>query len=172
MVTHDANFFEIDFSYSLSLDPKILKTSCVRITPQMLDALGGEHSKEFEEFKDLCCVVYDILRRHINTFVCLLSLIPTFRSDSKTCPNINESEMFAEIIRRFCPGESYNDAIKNLKTRIENSSNYSTFSKYYVIDFFHKVKKEETLSNTLSLTYSGTKNLLSNVFGYVYSFGT
>ena len=79
--------------------------------------------------------------------------------------------MFAEIVKRFCPGESYNDAIKNLKTRVEESSDYSTFSKYYVIDLFHKVKKEETLSNVFYSSYSGTKTILSSMYSYLYSFG-
>ena len=172
MVTSRADFFEVDYSFVLSAQAKILKTSCIRITPQMLDALGGAHSKEFGEFQELCGVVYDILRRHVNTFVCLLSLIPTFKSTSRTSPNISEEDMFAEIVKRFCPGETYNDAIKNLKTRVEESSDYSTFSKYYVIDLFHKVKKEETISNVLYSSYSGTKTVLSSMYSYLYSFGT
>ena len=136
----------------------------------MLDALGGEKSKEYEEFKELCGNIYDILRRHINTFVCLLSLIPKFKTNSKTSPCINEEKMFLELIKRFCPGETYEEAIRNLKTRIDNSAENSTLSKYHVIDFFHKHAKEKTLSTFLETGYSGTKAVLKSMYGYIYSF--
>ena len=170
MLTTDGSMFHIDFSYVLSLDPKILRTSCVRITPQMLEALGGEKSQEYEEFKELCGTIYDILRRHVNTFVCLLSLIPTFKSNSRTSPEIDEKQMYIEIIKRFCPGENYEDAIRNLKTRIDNSADHSTLSKYHVIDFFHKHNREATMTNflggTISSAYNGTKSLMGGLYSY------
>ena len=174
MLTKNGSLFHIDFGYILSLDPKTLRTPCIRITDQMLDALGGPKSKEYEEFKELCATIYDILRKHVNTFVCLLSLIPTFKSTSKTSPNLSEDEMFTEIIKRFCPGESYEEAMKNIKTRIDNSTNSSTFSKYHVIDFFHKMNKEATVSNflsgTISSAYSGTRSLMGGMYSYMFSF--
>jgi len=170
MITNTGQMFHIDYGYILGADPKPLRTSCVRITTQMLDALGGENSREYEDFKELCGNIYDILRRHINTFVCLLSLIPKFKTSSKTSPSIDEEAMFLELVKRFCPGETYDDAIRNLKTRIDNSANNSTLSKYHVIDFFHKHNKERTLTTFLETGYSGTKYLLKSMYGYLYSF--
>jgi hypothetical protein len=169
MVTARGNLLQIDFSFILGLDPKPLKTSCIRITYQMLDALGGENSKEYEEFKELCGNIYDVLRRHVNTFVCLLSLIPTFETSTKTSPKLEENRMFLEIVKRFCPGETYEDAIRNLKTRIDNSANSSTFSKYHVIDFFHKMNKETTFYSLLGNTYSGSKSYLSDFYSYYFT---
>lgn len=170
MLTRDGNFFNIDFGYCLGSDPKPLRTSCIRITHQMLEALGGENSSEYIQFKELCGTIYDILRRHVNTFVCLLSLIPTFKSVSSTSPNINEEQMMIEIIKRFCPGESYDAAISNLKTRIDNSADNSTLTKYHVIDFFHKMNKEKTVTNYLNYGYTGGKAMLSSMYSYLYSF--
>jgi hypothetical protein len=170
MLTERGDFFEIDFSYCLGSDPKPLRTSCIRITHQMLETLGGESSKEYLEFKELCGKIYDILRRHVNTFVCLLSLIPTFKSTSYTSPNINEEQMMIEIIKRFCPGETYDAAISNLKTRIDNSADNSTLTKYHVIDFFHKMNKEKTVTNYLNYGYTGGKAMLSSMYLYLYSF--
>jgi len=170
LITNSGEMFHIDYGYILGADPKPLRTSCVRITTQMLDALGGEKSKEYEEFKELCGNIYDILRRHVNTFVCLLSLIPKFKTNSRTSPPIDEEAMFLEIVKRFCPGETYEDAIRNLKTRIDNSANNSTLSKYHVIDFFHKHNKEKTLSTFFETGYSGTKAMLKSMYGYIYSF--
>ena len=168
LVTEDSQIFHIDHGYCLGADPKPLKTSCIRITDQMLDALGGKKSKEYEEFKELCGKVYDILRRHLNTFVCLLSLLPTFKSDSRTSPTVNEDEMFTELVKRFCPGEKSDIAIKNLKIRIDNSATNSTLSKDYVYDFFHKVNKEKTVTYIIENTYEGTKKMLSSAYEYLY----
>ena len=169
MLTNDGKFFNIDFGYCLGADPKPLKTSCIRITSQMLDALGGENSDEYIEFKELCGKIYDILRRHVNTFVCLLSLIPTFKNTSSTSPIILEEALYGEIIRRFSPGESYDTAVRNLKTRIDDSANSSPFSKYHVIDFFHKINREKTVTNYLHYGYSSSKYLLSSMYSYLYS---
>ena len=169
MLTRNGKFFNIDFGYCLGADPKPLKTSCIRITSQMLETLGGESSQEYIEFKELCGKIYDILRRHVNTFVCLLSLIPTFKSNSATSPVISEPEMMMEIIRRFSPGESYDTAVSNLKTRIDNSAD-SSLSKYHVIDFFHKLNRERTITNYLEYSYTGSKALLSTMYEYIYSF--
>ena len=169
MVTHDGKFFNIDFGYCLGSDPKPLKTSCIRITQQMLDALGGESSKEYEQFRELCGKIYDILRRHVNTFVCLLSLIPTFKSVSST-PNITADSMMAEIVRRFCPGENYETAVSNLKTRIDDSANNSTLSKYQFFDLLHKIHKERTVTSYIEYSYSNSKAILSSMYSYLYSF--
>lgn len=169
MLTQKGDLFHIDFGYCLDgNDPKIIKTSCIRITSQMLDALGGPESEEYGEFKELCGTIYDILRRHVNTFVCLLSLLPTYKSSSKTSPMVDEKAMMSEIIKRFCPGESYDEAIRNLKTKIDNSTDNSTLSKYHIIDFFHKHNKESTVSNFLGDTVYTAKNLISSVYSYLY----
>jgi phosphatidylinositol 3-kinase len=173
MLTQRGDLFHIDFGYSVDgNDPKILKTSCIRITTQMLDALGGTESKEYEEFKEMCGNVYDILRRHVSTFVCLLSLLPTYKSTSKTSPMVDEKAMISEIVKRFCPGESYDEAIRNLKTRIDNSTDSSTLSKYHIIDFFHKHNRESTVSNligdTFNFAYKGTKNIVGGLYSYWY----
>ena len=169
LLTHDGKFFNIDFGYCLGTDPKPLKTSCIRITQQMLDALGGESTREYEEFKELCGKTYDILRRHVNTFVCLLSLIPTFKSVSST-PNITSENMMAEIIRRFCPGENHATAVSNLKTRIDDSAYNSTFTKNFLFDTIHKIHKERTVSGYIEYSYSNSKFLLNSMYSYISSF--
>lgn len=171
MLTQKGDLFHIDFGYSIDgNDPKILKTSCIRITTQMLNALGGTESEEYEQFKEMCGDVYDILRRHVSTFVCLLSLLPAYKTTSKTSPMVDEKAMISEIVKRFCPGESYDEAIRNLKTRIDNSANSSTLSKYHIIDFFHKHNRESTVTNlvgdTISFAYKGTKSIVGGIYSY------
>ncbi len=167
MVTKNGDFFEIDYSYCLGgPEPKPIKPSCIRITYQMLDALGGENSDEYLEFKELCCTIYDVLRRHVNTFICLLSLIPQF-TGTNTSPNLNENVMLQELAKRFSVGDDCETALKNLKTRIDDSANGSSTTKYHIIDFFHKINKEKTVNTYIDLGYTTSKNLLTSFYGYV-----
>jgi Phosphatidylinositol 3- and 4-kinase/FYVE zinc finger len=157
MVTTSGDFLNIDFNQIMGENFKPLKASCVRITSQMLDALGGENSKEYEEFKELCGEIYTILRRHVNTFICLLSLI------------MDDEKMYLEIIKRFCPGETSEDALKNIKNRVDNSVENLSFSRYHVIDFFHKYSKESSVGNFFESSYSNSKSYLSSIYSYLYN---
>jgi hypothetical protein len=177
MVTKDGDFFHIDFAQILSQNSKPLKASCMRITTQMVDALGGEKSKDYAHFKEICYKVYDILRRHIKTFICILSVLPTYKSNSLTSPTCDEQKMMEELIKRFCPGERSENAEKILHTKIEDSASNSTFSKDSVIDFCHHYAKvsnsgsvSDLLSNTYINTYDNTKWLLSSMYSYLPSF--
>ena len=170
LLTKDGKFFNIDFGYCLGADPKPLKTSCIRITSQMLEILGGENSEEYREFRELCGKIYDVLRRHVNTFVCLLSLVPTFKSKSSTSPDIPEDALMMEIIRRFCPGESYETAVASLKTKIDDSADNSSISKYLLLDWAHRLNREKTVSTYLNYGYSNSKALLASMYSYIYSF--
>jgi len=157
MITNNGNFFNIDFNQIMGENNKPLKTSCTRITYQMLDALGGEDSKEYEEFKELCADIYTVLRRNVNTFICLLSLI------------IKDEPMYLEIIKRFCPGETCENALKNIKNRVDNSVENVSFSKYYIIDFFHKYSKENSVGHFFGSSYSNSKTYLSSIYSYLYT---
>lgn len=170
LLTNKGEMFHIDYGFVLGQDPKPVKTPSMRITSGMLDAIGGYHSESYQEFKDLAENIYEILRRHVNTFVCLLSLLPK-HSGSQTNPRISEKRLLREVAKRFAPGESHDKARNILCTRIDNSTNTTTLSKYHVIDFFHRHNKERTVKNimtfTLSTTVSGTRNLLSGIWEYM-----
>ena len=177
LLTSKGELFHIDYGFILGQDPKPVKTPSMRITSGMLEALGGYHSESYEEFKELCESIYDILRKHVNTFVCLLSLLPKHTGNKTwTSPYITEERIIKEIVKRFAPGESYNEAKALLRTRIDNSTNTSSLSKYHVIDFFHRHRKEGTISNvfsyTISSTMSGTKNMLGGIWGYLSGFNS
>lgn len=175
LLTDRGELFHIDYGFILGQDPKPVKTPSMRITSGMLEALGGYHSENYEEFKVLCEQIYDILRKHVNTFVCLLSLLPKHTGEKTwSSPHITEEKMIKEIVKRFAPGENYEAAKALLRTRIDKSTNTSSLSKYHVIDFFHRHNKEGTIRNvfsyTLNSTMSGTKSVLGGIWSYISSF--
>ncbi len=174
MLTKRGEIFHIDYGFILGKDPRPMKSPYMRITKGMLDAIGGYHSDEYGEFKELCYDIYDTLRRHVNTFVSLLSLLPKQNiGGTWTNPKISDNRVLREIVKRFAPGENYQQAKTILHTKIEKSTNMTNRSKYHIVDFFHRHNKEGTISNVLSYTVgstlSGTRYLLHGVWNYVSS---
>ena len=172
MLTENGEMFHIDYGFVLGKDPKPMNTPSMRITDGMLDAIGGYNSESYQEFKDLSYNMYDILRRHVNTFVCLLSLLPKQNTGkSRTNPKITNRRLLREIVKRFAPGETSKEAKTNLHTRIDKSINATSISKYHIVDFFHRHNKEQTITNVLSYTFnttlSGTKSIINGVWNYL-----
>lgn len=63
LVTKDGYMTHIDFSYILGTDPKLMEELTeMRITPGMVNMLGGKQSKEFNELKTKCSSVYSNLK--------------------------------------------------------------------------------------------------------------
>lgn len=173
MLTENGNIFHIDYGFILGKDPKHMSSPHMRITEGMLDAIGGYHSESYQEFKELCYDIYDIMRRHVNVFVCLLSLLPKQNSGGTGVnPKISDDRVLREIVKRFAPGETYDQAKSLLHSRIEKSTNITSISKYHIVDFFHRHNKEGTLgnilSNTVDFTLNGTKNLMQGIWSYIY----
>ena len=172
MLTERGELFHIDYGFILGKDPRPMKAPCMRISEGMLDAIGGYQSEEYAQFKELCYQIYDISRRHVNTFVCLLRLLPKQNTGgSRTNPKISDNRIIREIIRSFAPGETYEKAKTMLDTRIDLSVNTTNRSKYYVVDFFHRHNKEGTIRNVVStaaeIGWSGTSNLVTGIWDYL-----
>jgi len=172
MVKDSGEIFHIDFGFILGKDPRPMKTPYMRITEGMLDAIGGYGTEDYLHFKELCYNIYDVLRRHVNTFVCLLSLLPKQNTGGTwTNPKISDNRVLREIVKRFAPGETYTRARSLLHTRIDKSTNMTSISKYHVVDFFHRHNKEGTIQNVLSYTMgntlTGTRNVVQGIWDYV-----
>ena len=83
MITDTGLLFHIDFGYILGYEPKPMAPE-MKITPEMIDAMGGQNSAGYKEFQILCSKSYNCLRRHANLFILLLT--PLY----KALPHINE----------------------------------------------------------------------------------
>jgi len=164
MITQDGSLFHIDFGFILGQDPKPLATPAMRISSDMLDALGGYGSGSYAEFKDLCNTIYNTLRRYTNLFVCLLRVLHTSMPAIDGSEYFDQELVFNEISKRFCPGETYQSAKIHLDNKIDNSTISSM--KYGLVDFFHKHNKEQTIRNFTSSIFSITKQTLERMWSY------
>jgi phosphatidylinositol 3-kinase len=127
--------FHIDFGFVLGQDPKPVDKPEMRITPEMMDALGGQESMAYRRFKELSSRIYNCLRRHINLFVIMLRLLVEAEPPIKENGVISESQLMREIHRRFIPGESYEEAEIHLCNHIEQST--SRTLTYDLLDWLH-----------------------------------
>lgn len=156
MISKEGFLFHIDFSYVLGISVKIMVPE-IRITPDMIDAMGGINSKNYELFQDLCIRSFNCLRRHSNLFFILLSQL------DKIKPKILNGKYSYEfikkhIISRFLPGENYTQAklIFNTIVKKHRSSSYSE----KLIDFCHENSKENTVLSSITNVSNSILNLL------------
>ncbi len=145
MITDDGRLFHIDFGYILGFDPKPICPD-IRLTAEMIDAMGGINSLHYKKFKTYCGRAYNCLRRHAPIFYTLLLSL------TESIPNIDikitKAHIKNHIYQRFIPGENYHTAFKQFIHKLDSNSN--TFSED-IIDFFHKKCKSKSDSKSNSI---------------------
>lgn len=163
MITDDGFLFHIDFGYILGKDPKPISPD-IRLTPEMIDAMGGINSKFYRKFKEYCGICYNCLRRHAPIFYVLLISLTEYIP--AVDDNINEKTIKEHIIQRFMPGENYREAEIQFNNKLEKNSN--TYSEG-VIDYFHKQYKSasDSASKSLSDTSSNLMNKATETAFYM-----
>lgn len=107
----------------------------MRITSEMLAALGGTESQAYKRFRELSSRIYNCIRRHVNVFVVMLQMLVESTPVIEENGIISEEQLMKEIRRRFAPGESVKEAEILLYNHIEQSTT-RTFT-YAVIDKAH-----------------------------------
>ena len=169
MITDSGKLFHIDFGYILGNDPKLISPD-IRLTPEMIDAMGGINSEYYSKFKYYCGVAYNCMRRHAPIFYTMLLDLLSFNPPIYN-NNLTKEQIKKHIIDRFIPGETYDNAINQIKYKLDINSN--TYSEN-IIDFFHKKyklssssrsssKSEEILNKAADIEYS-QKETIQRVF--------
>jgi len=125
----------------------------------MIDAMGGVNSKYYKDFQTICSKSYNILRRHTNIFLILLTTL------SQIQPSINNgifTKKFIrkQVIKRFVPGETYADAKLQYITKMNNNYNTNTTA---INDFVHYQNKEHM---------SKVNDIFRNLSSYIYNIFT
>lgn len=151
MITRDGKLFHIDYGFVLGSDPKPLSQPKIRITEEMVDALGGYESTYYQEFIQLCNRIYQGLRGHLSLFICLLSMLTK---------NEEEYRKLVELLTtRFMPGETQRTTIVQLENEIFRSTQQNLSET--IVDFFHYHKKENTISSVLDSTASTAQTVIN-----------
>jgi hypothetical protein len=132
MIHKNGSLFHIDYGYIFGNDPK-LNDPHIRITSGMLDAMGGDNSKDYSDFRNLCTTIYECLRLHLN----LLSSMMVELIEIE--PSLNFDKFENHILKRFEPGLNMIEAENTLCKMINKS--HSNSWKYDIIDFIHSSVK-------------------------------
>uniref|UniRef100_A0A8R1TLU1 Phosphatidylinositol 3-kinase catalytic subunit type 3 n=2 Tax=Onchocerca TaxID=6281 RepID=A0A8R1TLU1_ONCVO len=75
LLCENGRMFHVDFGYILGRDPKPFSPPPMKLTSEMINGMGGLHSKEWKEFRGFCFSAFRILRRHANVVLNLFSLM-------------------------------------------------------------------------------------------------
>ena len=135
MITTNGSLFHIDFDYILGSDPKFNPAS-IRITPCMIDMIGGKNSYNYVCFKKLCINIYNYFRSNINVIIKLLTII------SKYDPDITLDNIESQIIHRLEYGENLTDSCIHFENILNN--NYESLS-LKVSDYIHNSSRNRIL---------------------------
>lgn len=174
MITGDGRLFHIDFGYILGSDPKLMSPD-IRLTPEMIDAMGGVYSKSYINFKIYCSKAFNCIRRHSKLFYIMLCDLCIHGTEKIT------SQFIKEYINiRFVPGENYEEALRRIQDKIDIHSGENSYAET-IIDYFHKKYKTTSsgsnsnsaitnnsavLLNKAKSYGKNTKNMMSSFYSY------
>ena len=150
MITKEGYIFNIDFGYVLGMDPKILSPK-FRLTTEMIDAMGGVHSKYFNQFKQYCTIAFNCLRKHVGLFYIMISQLTNKKYDI--------AYIRKYIEQRFIPHTPNSNASIEFKYIIYKNSNTYSGS---MIDYFHKKYKKISSRSPSQSDHSDTHRGSSN----------
>ena len=120
LVTQHGYLVHVDFGYVLGDDPKHVATP-MRITEDMVDALGGKNSRTFELFVQRTQEGYELMRLHADLWYHLLCTpFYVFNDVQKSPKRIKD-----HILDRFVPGEWSSEASLHIQTVVQQASETS-----------------------------------------------
>jgi len=169
LLRSDGCLFHIDYGFVLGQDPKPVKTPEMRITVEMLAALGGRESEAYKRFQALCSRIYNCLRRNVNLFICMLRMF--VEADPPICENgiISEERLMEEVLRRFVPGETSEEAQIFLYNHLQDSTS-QPFS-YKLIDGVHNLAQVSSAKFSGFLSKQNTTQVIVHTLWSVTGLG-
>ena len=133
MVHKNGQLFHIDFGYILGHDPKLSNT-IIRITPGMLDAMGGLKGDGYKRFCQYSTNIYNIVRQYVSYISCMMLQL------QKVDPKVYHIDIIEEeIIRRFEPGVTRVEGKYHLENLMERSRSNNWV--YNFSDLIHSTAK-------------------------------
>uniref|UniRef100_A0A915AJ48 Phosphatidylinositol 3-kinase catalytic subunit type 3 n=2 Tax=Parascaris univalens TaxID=6257 RepID=A0A915AJ48_PARUN len=134
LLCENGRMFHVDFGYILGRDPKPLPPP-MKLTTEMINAMGGSHSKEWRDFRAFCFSAFSILRRHANLILNLFSLmldagIPDIA--------IEKDKAVQKIEQRFHLTLSDELADQQVQRLIDESANAKMPR---IVDFMHDMRQ-------------------------------
>jgi hypothetical protein len=136
LLHRSGHLFHIDFGFILGDEPlgkQRLSAVTMKLTPDIVDCIGGEHSQSFQDFKMEVSNLYNICRYHTKAFYYIFSPLVMTKS-------IQREFLIVHILEKFVPGESTRQA----KIRIEECIARNTRERQldHLFDMAHTIKSK------------------------------
>lgn len=119
LICPDGHFFHIDFGYILGRDPKPFPP-LMKLPIQIVEAMGGTASINYERFCNYCFTAYMTLRKNANLILNLFSLMT-----HSSIPDIaiEKDKTVLKVKEKFCLEMSEEEAIIHFRNLINDSVN-------------------------------------------------
>jgi len=130
LVTNNAHLVHVDFGYILGEDPKHIPTT-MRITDDMVDAMGGRQSDTFKSFVTITKQAYATMRLHSSLWYQLLSSEYLIFKD----PKRPLSRIEQHVYNRFVPGEWNDEASLHIES-VVNLATHTSWAQH-AVDVVH-----------------------------------
>ncbi|CAG0913122.1 unnamed protein product [Notodromas monacha] len=117
LLTTSGRLFHIDFGYILGRDPKPMPPP-MKLSREMVEAMGGPGSDQYQEFKSKCFTSFLYLRRHANLIINLFALMV-----DANVPDIalEPDKTVRKVQDKFCLGMSDEEAVQYIQGIIDES---------------------------------------------------
>lgn len=153
MIKDTGEIFHIDFGFIMGYDPKLI-TPEIRLTCEMVDAMGGKNSKYYNLFKDLCTSSFLCLRKYINLFKLILSGLSD--QDIPIDNKLTREYIDNFLDNKFLIGEDVREVNLYLTKKIISGSHKYSDS---IIDFCHNTSVQSSSSVSQNVIQYGTNVL-------------
>lgn len=130
VVTTQAHLVHVDFGYILGEDPKHMQSD-MRITDDMVDAMGGRQSASFTTFLTITKQAYAAMRLHSALWYQLLSSESLIFQDKKR----QLTRIEKHVYNRFVPGEWNDEASLHIEAVVKSATQTSWAQ--HVVDVVH-----------------------------------
>jgi hypothetical protein len=145
----------------------------IRLTPGMLDVLGGVDSERYKKFAARCHQIHECLRRHVSLFFNILMVLSDADPPIASGDAFSSSYLENELSKRFLPGCSKSEAEEALNNWLQTSAQaLMPRLNDLVHDKFHGVGITSVATTTVSTASSllgSATSLLSTAMGYIRS---
>jgi hypothetical protein len=98
MITSEGHIFHIDFGYLLSRTVKFEKAP-FKLTEEFVEVMGGEKSKLFKDYTELCVRGFLAARKHYEK---ILLLVEMTLSEGGGIPCLEKESVVKNLRKRFC----------------------------------------------------------------------
>jgi phosphatidylinositol 3-kinase len=119
LLNSDGKLFHIDFGFILGEDPKSWPPP-MKITKEMVFAMGGDASEHYYQFKNLTCEAYTLLRRRSNLVISLFDLMLSANIANGHKIFNNPNDLF-KIQDKYALNDTEEVAIESLQTLLQKS---------------------------------------------------